>query len=131
MIELCADDMYVADGDWTLVIYRFMCNSSCVGNLSRRAVTAVFTLESAAGEVLGRQVVGLRVCACPGRDREADETATNTSSSLCGKTLKRSNDTRDVNESSSRKLPRLEDNRIFTLKVQHLRHFTCQECLIT
>jgi len=110
------DDMFIVDGDWTLVTYRFMCNSSCVGNLSRRPIVAVFTLETAAGEVVGRRAVELRICACPGRDRDSEETAA--SKSVRNKTAKRVHHMNDVNESCSSKMAKMEDNRIFTLKVR-------------
>ena len=117
----------VVDGTWTLVTYQFMCNSSCVGNLSRRPVNTVFTLESATGEVLGRQVIGLRVCACPGRDRDSEET-TATQKVRSKKAVKRVHHTNDTNESRSNKQPRMEDNEIFTLKVNishpSIRHTT-------
>jgi len=104
---------FVANGDWTPVGYRFMCNSSCVGNLSRRPISAVFTLESANGEVLGRRVVGLRVCACPGRDRDAEETM----ATPHNKRLKRRHWNDSSEPSSAAKLPKTDDDRIFTLQV--------------
>lgn len=106
---------FLVTGDWTLVIYRFMCNSSCVGNLSRRPISAVFTLESAAGEVLGRRSFDLRVCACPGRDRDAEETAAACKSAR-SKTLKRCHRVNDATEPCGKQM-KLDDNKIFTLKV--------------
>ena len=107
--------LFVVAGDWTLVVYRFMCNSSCVGNLCRRSVNAIFTLESSEGDILGRRVVGLCICACPGRDRDAKETAANKEAQ--SRSLKRDHQTNICNESCSSKLHKTEDNRIFTLKV--------------
>ena len=64
--------MFVAGADWVVNLFQFMCFSSCVGGLARRPVQVIFTLERDA-QVLGRQSVELRICACPGRDRRTDE----------------------------------------------------------
>ena len=53
-------------------MFAFMCFSSCASGPSRRPVEVIFTLEKD-GETLGRRVVEIRVCACPGRDRKSDE----------------------------------------------------------
>ncbi|XP_032239876.1 cellular tumor antigen p53 isoform X3 [Nematostella vectensis] len=53
-------------------MFAFMCFSSCPSGPSRRPVEIIFTLEKD-GQTLGRQVVEIRVCACPGRDRKSDE----------------------------------------------------------
>jgi len=50
-----------------------MCFSSCIGGLNRRPVQIVFSLESVDGSVLGQQSIEVRICACPGRDRQNDE----------------------------------------------------------
>ncbi|XP_064642871.1 tumor protein 63-like isoform X2 [Lineus longissimus] len=64
-----------AGSEWVTNLYQFMCFSSCVGGLNRRQVQVVFTLETMDGKVLGRRVFEVRICACPGRDRKADELA--------------------------------------------------------
>ena len=53
-------------------MFAFMCFSSCASGPSRRPVEVIFTLERD-GQTLGRRVVEIRVCACPGRDRKSDE----------------------------------------------------------
>ncbi|XP_071840814.1 tumor protein p73-like isoform X3 [Apostichopus japonicus] len=53
-------------------LFMFKCFISCVGGLNRRPIQLIFTLEHG-GNVIGRQVLDTRICACPGRDRKADE----------------------------------------------------------
>lgn len=55
-------------------LLRFMCRSSCASTMRRRAVKLIWTLEHG-GQVLGRQSIDLKVCACPGRDRSSEERA--------------------------------------------------------
>lgn len=49
-----------------------MCLSTCAGGIDRKPINVTFTLEND-GNVLGRQIVRLKVCAAPGRDRKAEE----------------------------------------------------------
>ncbi|XP_065070094.1 cellular tumor antigen p53-like isoform X1 [Rhopilema esculentum] len=51
----------------------FQCFNSC-GNSAhaKRRIDVIFTLEHQ-NRVLGRQVIEVRVCACPGRDRQNEE----------------------------------------------------------
>ena len=53
-------------------MFAFMCLSSFDSGLSKTPVEAIFTLEKD-GRILGRRVVEIKVCPCPGRDRKSDE----------------------------------------------------------
>ncbi|XP_072035550.1 tumor protein 63-like [Amphiura filiformis] len=62
--------------EYSQYLYTFKCFLSCVGGLNRRQIQVVFTLETN-GQILGRQVIDVRVCACPGRDRKGEEKCQN------------------------------------------------------
>jgi len=53
--------------------YRFMCLSSCIGSLNRRQTKLILTLETLSGAEVGRYVVDVRICSCPGRDIKSEE----------------------------------------------------------
>lgn len=72
-LYLIAHSFYVSVGtEYVTEMFAFMCFSSCASGPSRRPVEVIFTLERD-GQTLGRRVVEIRVCACPGRDRKSDE----------------------------------------------------------
>ncbi|XP_067141735.1 tumor protein 63-like isoform X2 [Centruroides vittatus] len=58
--------------EYSTYLFRFMCLGSCVGGLNRRPLQLAFTLEKD-GCCLGRRVIDVRICACPGRDRRIEE----------------------------------------------------------
>ena len=65
--------LFVSVGtEYITEMFAFMRFSSCASGPSRRPVEVIFTLERD-GQTLGRRVVEIRVCACPGRDRKSDE----------------------------------------------------------
>ncbi|XP_039283228.1 cellular tumor antigen p53 isoform X2 [Nilaparvata lugens] len=59
--------------DTTPVAYQFGCKTSCAAGMSRRPVQLVFTLESQFGEVVGRARVPVKICSCPKRDKDREE----------------------------------------------------------
>lgn len=65
-----------AEQQYTVYHLRFMCLSSCHTGINRRGVKLVWTLENN-GSIIGRQVIDLKLCACPGRDRKNEEKMSN------------------------------------------------------
>ncbi|XP_057300066.1 cellular tumor antigen p53-like isoform X2 [Hydractinia symbiolongicarpus] len=64
-----------AGAEFQTELLSFMCFNSCGhSSHSKRRIDVIFTLENN-GQVLGRQVIEVRVCACPGRDRNNEEAA--------------------------------------------------------
>lgn len=55
------------------VTVRFTDLGSCTGGINRRDTALVFTLEREGGVAVGRKVIPVRVCTCPKRDRENEE----------------------------------------------------------
>ena len=54
-------------------LVKFMCLGSDVGGPNRRPMQIIFTLEDKHCSVLGRDVVNLKVCCCPRRDKASEE----------------------------------------------------------
>ncbi|XP_014244308.1 cellular tumor antigen p53-like isoform X2 [Cimex lectularius] len=52
------------------ILYTFACKTSCQKGMQRRPINVVFTLENARGEILGRSVLGVKICSCPKRDKD-------------------------------------------------------------
>ncbi|XP_011680986.1 cellular tumor antigen p53 isoform X3 [Strongylocentrotus purpuratus] len=75
--------------EFSKYLFTFKCFISCVGGLNRRKIQLVFTLENETGSILGRQVLDVRVCACPGRDRKTEEKSFEKSKAPQKKPLKR------------------------------------------
>ncbi|KAH7939450.1 hypothetical protein HPB52_012705 [Rhipicephalus sanguineus] len=61
-----------AEMRYTVYHLRFMCLSSCSTGIDRRGVKLVWTLENN-GSIIGRQVIDLKLCASPVRDRKKEE----------------------------------------------------------
>ena len=55
------------------ILIKFMCLNSDVGGPNRRPTQVIFTLEDQCCSVLGRDIVNVKVCCCPKRDRVAEE----------------------------------------------------------
>nr|CAH7760946.1 unnamed protein product [Callosobruchus chinensis] len=55
-------------------MFEFVCKNSCpMPGMNRRAIEVIFTLEDMSRNIYGRQVLNVRVCSCPKRDKEKDE----------------------------------------------------------
>ncbi|KAK2165777.1 hypothetical protein LSH36_45g04026 [Paralvinella palmiformis] len=104
---------------WVTNLYQFMCFSSCVGGLNRRPMQVIFTLERD-GIVLGRHAVEVRICACPGRDRRADESSAASNSNGQSGNRKRPASKMNLSISPSGKRHRGE---VFTLTVSSRENY--------
>ncbi|XP_043270359.1 cellular tumor antigen p53 isoform X2 [Venturia canescens] len=62
-----------AGSDYVPMNFQFYCKNSCASSMNRRATELVFTLETHSGEILGRRRLPVRVCSCPKRDKEKEE----------------------------------------------------------
>ncbi|GFO22022.1 WD repeat-containing protein wrap73-like [Plakobranchus ocellatus] len=114
-----------AGSEWVTNLFQFMCLGSCVGGPNRRPLQIVFTLEKD-GQVLGRRAVEVRICACPGRDRKADE-----KTELSVKDFKRQKGpsigpklTLEKEILSVSKKRKLDDPEIYMLPVRGMENFT-------
>uniref|UniRef100_A0A182XID1 p53 DNA-binding domain-containing protein n=1 Tax=Anopheles quadriannulatus TaxID=34691 RepID=A0A182XID1_ANOQN len=54
------------------VSLEFLCQNSCP-TMERRATTLVFTVENELGTLLGRKSISVKICSCPKRDMEKDD----------------------------------------------------------
>lgn len=52
----------------------FGCQNSCSSGINRRPVSIVFTLEAGSYELLGKSAIEFKVCSCPKRDAEREQT---------------------------------------------------------
>ncbi|XP_014270615.1 cellular tumor antigen p53 isoform X2 [Halyomorpha halys] len=59
--------------DKIAIPYSFACKTSCPGGMQRRAIHLIFTLETSGGSVVGRRILGIKICSCPKRDKERQE----------------------------------------------------------
>ncbi|CAD5123172.1 DgyrCDS11540 [Dimorphilus gyrociliatus] len=109
--------------EWVTNLFQFMCFSSCVGGLNRRPIQVIFTLEDTQGNVLGRQAVEVRICACPGRDRRADEKATEPVTAHKRPHTPRMGMNTEVSTSFGTKRKRNSDDEVFTLTIKGRENF--------
>ncbi|XP_071946156.1 tumor protein 63-like isoform X2 [Antedon mediterranea] len=108
--------------DFTTYLFTFKCTISCVGGMNRRPAMLIFTLEDQSGTTLGRRVIEIRPCACPGRDRKNDEAESNKEKRLKDKgTNKRTKVTTTQTKTISqvgKKRKLNADDELFTITVK-------------
>eukprot|EP00112_Aurelia_sp_Birch-Aquarium-sp1_P022705 Seg65.3 transcript_id=Seg65.3/GoldUCD/mRNA.D3Y31 product="Cellular tumor antigen p53" protein_id=Seg65.3/GoldUCD/D3Y31 len=103
--------------DYALEMFRFSCYNSDLK--SKVDLQVVFTLEHS-GTVIGRQAVGLRVCACPGRDRKSyEKRMLRRENSL----LKSKHPSSDENISKRKRAKVQDDEKIYTLCYRDKKRF--------
>ncbi|KAL1487753.1 hypothetical protein ABEB36_015588 [Hypothenemus hampei] len=93
-------------------LFQFVCLSTCVG-IKRRELDLIFTLEDEEAAIFGRKSMKVKVCACPKRDMEKEETKMmkGSASATIPKTKKRK-----IGQSSSAGKPSTQTaNEDFTL----------------
>ncbi|XP_071479682.1 tumor protein 63-like [Diadema antillarum] len=105
--------------EFSKYLFSFKCFISCVGGLNRRKIQLLFTLENN-NVVLGRRVLDVRVCACPGRDRKSEEKSREKTKAPPKKPLKRgaSKVTSSLGVTSFTKRRKAADEEIFYIPVQ-------------
>ena len=63
---------FTSSWSWSCLM-KFMCLSSDIGGPSRRPVQVIFSLEDQHCSVLGRDLLEVKVCCCPKRDKLSEE----------------------------------------------------------
>ncbi|KAK7603191.1 hypothetical protein V9T40_003190 [Parthenolecanium corni] len=63
-----------AGADTTTLTYKFVCKTSCIGGMNRKPISVIFYLEDASGQEFGRQILAVKICSCPKRDKVKEET---------------------------------------------------------
>ncbi|XP_033103882.1 cellular tumor antigen p53-like isoform X2 [Anneissia japonica] len=107
--------------EFTTYLFIFKCTISCVGGMNRRPAMLIFTLENKNGATLGRRVIEIRPCACPGRDRKNDEAECGKEKRLKEKPTKKTKVTAQsttISQVGAKKRKLNTDDEIFTLTIR-------------
>lgn len=71
LTPLCAPE---AGSQYVPMCFKFFCKNSCVSGMNRRPTELVFTLENERKQILARRTLLVRICSCPKRDKQKEET---------------------------------------------------------
>ncbi|KAL6263581.1 hypothetical protein P5V15_006370 [Pogonomyrmex californicus] len=63
-----------AGSQYVPMCFKFFCKNSCTSGMNRRPTELIFTLENNNGQILARRTLLVRVCSCPKRDKQKEET---------------------------------------------------------
>ncbi|CAM1292699.1 TP53 (predicted) [Pycnogonum litorale] len=115
---------------YSTYLFTFTCLNSCAGGINRRQIYLTFTLEEN-GVPVGRQVLNLKVCRCPPRDRETEEIREQrraqkhiSRSTNSGVDITASNQsTSSKNKKYKRRHSVNEDEKVYTLQVKNKKHY--------
>ncbi|KAG4079569.1 hypothetical protein HA402_012339 [Bradysia odoriphaga] len=55
--------------------WEFLCQNSCATGINRKSTAVIFTLENEAFEIIGKKVMPFKVCSCPKRDMQREDTS--------------------------------------------------------
>ncbi|XP_032663054.1 cellular tumor antigen p53 isoform X2 [Odontomachus brunneus] len=95
--------------------YKFLCKNSCPSGMNRRPTELVFTLENDKGVILGRRKLLIRICSCPKRDKQKEETELLSDNLGNNQVTKRKSTKHPLH--SGKKMPSLCDQHVYKVQI--------------